>query len=97
MSSRCPGQSNRSLKAEIRECPNCGYGVELFSDEIKVKCSRCNHYVYQERNPSCVQWCAAARQCLGEEKWRESMGDDGPKGKKDVRQADSEASSSHSS
>jgi len=47
---RCPGQSERNLKAELRQCPGCGYQVEIFSDELKAKCPRCGREVYREEN-----------------------------------------------
>jgi NADH pyrophosphatase NudC (nudix superfamily) len=76
MYSRCPGQDSRRLRAEIHKCPNCGHEVEIFSDEIKVRCSQCGKNVYREKTPSCIEWCAAARQCLGEERWRQLKGED---------------------
>ena len=72
---RCPGQDTRNLRAEIHPCPKCGYGVEIFSDESKVKCYQCGEIVYREKTPSCVEWCSAARQCLGEERWRQLKGE----------------------
>ena len=76
MYSRCPGQDSRNLRAELHKCPNCGYEVEIFSDEIKVKCYKCGKYVYREKTPSCIEWCASVRQCLGEERWRQLKGED---------------------
>jgi NADH pyrophosphatase NudC (nudix superfamily) len=70
---RCPGQDNRRLRVELHKCPSCGYEVEIFSDEIKVKCSHCGEHVFREETPSCIEWCASARQCLGEERWRKLM------------------------
>lgn len=70
MSSRCPGQDGRNLSADLFTCPSCGAEVEIFSDETRVRCHRCRQFVYREELPSCVNWCAAARQCLGEERWR---------------------------
>jgi len=72
---RCPGQDTRNLRVELIKCPNCGYEVEIFSDEAKVRCFRCHELVYREKTPSCIEWCASARQCLGEERWRQLMGD----------------------
>ena len=69
MSLKCPGQDDRNIKAEILKCPACGYKVEIFSDEIKVKCPKCKFEVCKERLPSCVDWCKFARQCVGEEKY----------------------------
>ena len=75
MNSRCPGQDSRNLRVELYKCPNCGAEVEIFSDELRVKCHKCGEMVCRERMPSCIEWCAFARQCLGEERWRQLKGD----------------------
>ncbi len=72
---QCPGQDMRNLRVELYKCPNCGAEVEIFSDELKGKCSKCGHILYKEQMPSCIDWCASARQCLGDERWRELRGD----------------------
>jgi ribosomal protein S27AE len=71
MSERCPGQDGRDLKVSIHTCPNCGSEVEMFSDETRVKCHACGKYVCTDEVPSCVEWCAKARDCVGEERWAE--------------------------
>jgi len=76
MTSKCPGQDFRNLRVSLYKCPNCGAEVEIFSDEIKVKCHKCGEKVYREKIPSCIEWCASARQCLGEERWKELRGKD---------------------
>ena len=76
MESKCPGQDMRNLRVSVHKCPNCGTDVEIFSDELRVKCPKCKKYVYRERVPSCIEWCASARQCLGEERLEELMGID---------------------
>jgi len=76
MYSRCPGQDGRNLRVELYKCPSCGAEVEIFSDEIKVKCHNCGEMIYKEKIPSCIDWCASARQCLGEERWKQLMGGD---------------------
>ena len=76
MFNRCPGQDGTNLRIELYKCPNCGAEVEIFSNEMKVKCYRCGRTVYREKIPSCIDWCAAARQCLGEERWRQLKGGD---------------------
>jgi NADH pyrophosphatase NudC (nudix superfamily) len=76
MTGKCPGQDFRNLRVSLHKCPNCGYEVEIFSDEMKVKCYKCGEMVYREKTPSCIDWCASARQCLGEEKWKELKGRD---------------------
>lgn len=74
MSIKCPGSDIRNLRISVHKCPNCGHEVEIFSDEIRAKCSKCGTYVYKEQVPSCINWCKSARQCLGEERWKELMG-----------------------
>jgi NADH pyrophosphatase NudC (nudix superfamily) len=74
MIAKCPGQDDRNIKVETHVCPGCGYSVEMFSDEIKVRCPKCKSVVCRDRLPSCVAWCKAARQCVGEEKWKQIQG-----------------------
>jgi NADH pyrophosphatase NudC (nudix superfamily) len=76
MYNKCPGQLSTNIRVALYRCPNCGAEVEIFSDEIKVKCYKCGGNVYPERIPSCIDWCASARQCLGEEKWKELKGEE---------------------
>jgi phage FluMu protein Com len=71
---KCPGQDSRKTRTESIICSNCGYLAEIFSDEIKVKCPECKNPVYRERLPSCVDWCRAAKDCIGEEKWNKLKG-----------------------
>ncbi len=75
MTMKCPGQDMRNLRVEVYKCPGCGAPVEIFSDEIKVKCQKCGAKVYREKMPSCIEWCASARQCLGEQRWKALMGE----------------------
>jgi len=70
MVTHCPGQDSRNLKISLHKCPGCGAEVELFSDELKIKCRKCGTYVYKEKTPTCIEWCPSARQCLGEERWK---------------------------
>ena len=53
----CPGQDRRELKIIYKLCSNCGYEVEIFSDEIKIKCPKCYEIVKKHMTPSCLQWC----------------------------------------
>ncbi|MGD9015372.1 MAG: phosphohydrolase [Candidatus Omnitrophota bacterium] len=71
---KCPGQDSRNIKSEILKCPDCGYTIEIFSDEIKVRCPKCKALACRERLPSCVDWCKAARECIGEDKWKQLKG-----------------------
>ncbi len=38
------------------------------------KMSKMRHYGVSGKMPSCISWCASARQCLGEERWQQLMG-----------------------
>ena len=79
---RCPGQSKRNLKAELRFCPNCSYQVEIFSDELRAICPGCGREVYKEKTPSCIDWCKAAEECLGEDAYRELK-----KGEREIKES----------
>ncbi|MBC7190313.1 hypothetical protein H5U35_08980 [Candidatus Aerophobetes bacterium] len=48
MSYFCPGQSERNLKAQTGRCPQCGWKVEIFSDEHSVKCPSCGRILLRE-------------------------------------------------
>jgi DNA-directed RNA polymerase subunit RPC12/RpoP len=74
MYSKCPGQDTRNLRVSLYKCQNCGKEVEIFSDEQRVKCPQCGEKVYRDKTPSCIEWCAKARECLGEERWQALKG-----------------------
>ncbi|HON80942.1 MAG TPA: hypothetical protein PLN56_01590 [Methanoregulaceae archaeon] len=70
MLDRCPGAANiRTPTLAIKKCPQCGEEIEVFSNDVSVKCSRCGFTVYNDLL-SCVQWCKYARECVGEETYR---------------------------
>jgi rubredoxin len=66
----CPG--SKTLREAVPEdfpCPRCGSIVEIWTDEPRRKCSNCGATV-SKANPTivaCAEWCASARECLGEE------------------------------
>ncbi|MDD4859367.1 MAG: hypothetical protein PHR56_04100 [Dehalococcoidales bacterium] len=70
---KCPGQDMRNLRVEVFKCTNCGADVEIFSDESRARCQKCGTRIFREKMPSCIEWCASARQCLGEERWKQLM------------------------
>jgi len=69
MVSRCPGQDNRNLRLKYINASPAALR-EIFSDELRIKMPEIGNYVYREKTPSCIEWCASARQCLGEERWK---------------------------
>ena len=70
---KCPGQDSRKLTVSNHPCPKCGYPVEFFSDELTRICPKCKAKVCQNQLPNCVQWCQAARECVGPERYDEMM------------------------
>jgi ribosomal protein S27AE len=73
MLDHCPGSANlRTPTLSIKLCPECGEEVELFSNDISVKCSRCGFVVYNDI-ASCIQWCKYAKECVGEEMYNKLM------------------------
>ena len=66
MTGNCPGQDKRKVKPEPIVCPACGYEAEIFSDEIKARCPQCRQVFYRQVLPTCVEWCVAAKECLGD-------------------------------
>ena len=71
---KCPGQDMRNLKVSLHKCPSCGAEVEMFSDELRVRCPKCKTMVEQKEVPSCIEWCPSAKECLGEERWKAMKG-----------------------
>ena len=70
MLDHCPGAANiRTPTLTIKKCPRCGEDVEVFSNDVTVTCSTCGFVIYNDIQ-SCVQWCTYARECVGEEIYR---------------------------
>jgi transposase len=84
MFDRCPGAANiRTPTLTIKKCPGCGGEVEVFSSDFKVTCPGCGFIIYNDI-VSCIQWCRYARECVGEEMYRDLVEKHGQKsGKSD--------------
>lgn len=69
---QCPG--SRSIREPIPEyfsCPKCSTKVEIWTDEMSRRCSKCGTRVFREqRGPSCIDWCPAAKECIGPEAYQ---------------------------
>jgi len=61
------GLTTPTLK--VKKCPQCGNDVEVFSNDVQVKCDTCGFTVYNDVE-SCIQWCKYARLCVGDELYR---------------------------
>lgn len=53
-------------------CPQCGYEIEMFSIDTQMPCEHCGFVAYND-TLSCVQWCAHAKECVGEEMYEQMM------------------------
>ena len=70
MFDKCPGAVGiRTPTIIIKKCPECGREVEIFSNEMQTKCSKCGFTIYNDLE-SCVQWCQYAKECVGEEMYK---------------------------
>ncbi len=70
----CPGQDGRKLTVSYHPCPECKQPVEFFSDEMRLRCPNCRTIVMKDQAPNCIQWCQAARDCLGPELYDRLVG-----------------------
>ncbi len=74
MFNRCPGSAGISGAPNLKEkiCPDCGTVVEVFSNDAQVPCEGCGFIVYNDVL-SCLKWCKAAKECVGEEMYNQYM------------------------
>jgi len=71
MFDKCPGAVGiRTPTIIIKKCPECSREVEIFSNEMQTQCSKCGFTIYNDLE-SCVQWCQYAKECVGEEVYKE--------------------------
>jgi len=67
MSYKCPGSQNFSQpKPENIKCPSCSADVEIWTDEIKATCPKCNKDILRQAEQSCLDWCKFAKECVGD-------------------------------
>lgn len=67
----CPGSKDiKQPKPEDIKCRKCGKTIEIWSDEVEAKCRHCGEINSRLMGPSCIDWCAFAKECLGEDKYR---------------------------
>ena len=66
----CPGSERirKPYPEEIRCC--CGETVEIWSDEVSALCKKCDKKITRDMLPSCLDWCAMAKDCVGHEKYK---------------------------
>ncbi len=54
-------------------CFWCDTLNEIWSDETEMDCTKCGRKITREMRPSCIEWCRAARECIGAEKYDRLM------------------------
>jgi hypothetical protein len=71
----CPGSEEiRNPYPETITCVFCSQDVEIWSDETDTVCRTCKKTVARDMKPTCLEWCAAAKECVGSEKYERIMG-----------------------
>ena len=70
----CPGSKEirNPFPSEI-ECFWCGAVNEIWSDETEKACKSCGKTISRDIGVTCIQWCPAARECVGAEKYERLM------------------------
>jgi hypothetical protein len=72
----CPGSAGiKDPTLELVKCLSCGEENEIFTDENSVLCDNCQKIVLRSQDPSCIDWCKWAKECIGEEKYKELKGE----------------------
>jgi len=70
----CPGSSEiRAPYPEEIQCFWCDTVNEIWSDEVEADCRKCGKKMTREMRPTCIEWCSAARDCIGSEKYDRLM------------------------
>lgn len=68
----CPGAKDlKRPKPEEIKCPYCGEVVEIWTDETKATCPKCKKIVTRKQDLSCIEWCQYAKECVGEDIYKE--------------------------
>ncbi|MBF0345796.1 MAG: hypothetical protein HQL06_16405 [Nitrospirae bacterium] len=74
MKESCPGsQEIRNPFPENLTCVYCGQHNEIWSDETEMNCGGCGKLISREMKVTCLNWCPAAKECVGIEKYERLM------------------------
>lgn len=74
LSDSCPG--SRLIRQPVPEdivCIHCGEEVEIWSFEAITRCPKCGGVVCRIQGATCLDWCAAAKSCVGEATYERIM------------------------
>jgi len=70
----CPGSKEiRNPYPEEIVCFWCETSNEIWSDETETACKKCGKAISRDLGVTCLQWCPAARECVGTEKYERLM------------------------
>jgi hypothetical protein len=70
----CPGSKEiRNPSPEEFICYWCDRLNEIWTDEVDTVCKGCGKTISREIGTTCLQWCPAARECVGAEKYEKLM------------------------
>ena len=62
----CPGSKLiKEARPEYIACLHCQTEIEIWSDEYRVRCPKCQAWTYREQGPTCLDWCKKAEECVG--------------------------------
>lgn len=70
----CPG--SREIRNPFPEeifCFYCHTLNEIWSDEVEIECKGCGKIISRDMKPTCLEWCPAAKECVGVEKYERLM------------------------
>lgn len=71
----CPGSKEiTSPFPEEMTCLYCNTSLEIWSDETETVCDNCGKTVSREMKTTCLEWCPAAKECVGIEKYERLTG-----------------------
>lgn len=70
----CPGSLEiRNPFPENITCIWCDTVNEIWTDESETTCTGCGKTISREMKPTCLEWCPAAKECVGVEKYERLM------------------------
>ncbi len=70
----CPGSREiRTPYPEEITCFWCDSINEIWSDEAEIVCKSCKRTIMRDMKPTCIEWCPAAKECIGPEKYERLM------------------------
>lgn len=76
----CPGSKDiKQPRPEDIKCRFCGANIEIWTDESETKCKSCGKMNSRIIGPTCLDWCAFAKECVGEDKYKKIKSGSGGK------------------